>query len=310
MAPRRSRARRLVAATAIAFPAFFRHSGSQFAAAISYRVLFSLVPFVALVVSLADLLLPDSQSRRLDEWIHGLSPVSGELSGSLERTLSQGGSAASITGLVALAGLLWSASAMAASIRATLLVVWGADRGRPYLRGKLVDLGLVLLGIAFVLAAFVVNVGVQLATTLGIELADEVGLDGLDGGMFAVVGLVLYRLPAPTGRPFRELLPGALVGALGAQLAIVGFSIYVGTIADFDAIYGALSGIFGFLFLVYLIAATIVIGAEVAAAWPIAGEPALAAAPPVGIRSRIVLAARGLVLRGDRERDSDARDRP
>src|SRR4029453_17256297 len=149
MAPRRSRARRLVAATAIAFPAFFRHSGSQFAAAISYRVLFSLVPFVALVVSLADLLLPDSQSRRLDEWIHGLSPVSGELSGSLERTLSQGGSAGSITGVVGLAGLLWSASAMAASIRATLLVVWGADRGRPYLRGKLVDLGLVLLGIAF-----------------------------------------------------------------------------------------------------------------------------------------------------------------
>jgi membrane protein len=307
---RRGRARRLVAATAIAVPAFSRHAGSQFAAAISYRVLFSLVPFAALVVSLADLLLPDSQSRRVDDWIHGLSPVSGELGASIDRTLSQSGTTASMTGIVALVGLLWGASAMAASIRAALVVVWGADRRRPYVRGKIVDLAVVLFGVAFVLAAFVVNVGLQLVTTAGTELADDAGLERVDASILGVVGgalatygllvaalLVIYRLPAPTGRPLGELLPGALVGAFAAQLAIFGFSLYVGKIADFDAIYGALSGIFGFLFLVYLIASTIVLGAEVAAAWPAAAVASTAPAPPGGLRRRLALAVRGLAGR-------------
>ena len=56
----------------------------------------------------------------------------------------------------------------------------------------------------------------------------------------------------------RELLPGAIVGGIAVHLAIIGFSVYLGLMAGFEEIYGALGGLFGFLFLVYLVSSAIV----------------------------------------------------
>jgi membrane protein len=299
--------RRLVAATMIAVPAFFRHRGTQLAAAISYRVLFSLVPFLALALSIFDLVLSADAETRIDEWLAGLAPGDANIEASIARTLSNTGTVASITGLVALVGLLWSASGMAASVRLALAVVWEEDRRRPFLRAKLVDLALVFFGVALVLAAFVANLSTQLLTNYGAELADRLGLERLDARMLGTVGqtlaalaitigalLVLYRL-APNGPTVRELLPGAIVGGVAVHLAILGFSVYLGLVAGFEEIYGALGGLFGFLFLVYLVSSAIVIGAEVVAAWPEAAKPPEPDGPPQSLRERVVGAVRGLV---------------
>jgi YihY family inner membrane protein len=298
--------RRLLAATTIAVPSFFRHHGTQLAAAISYRVLFSLVPFLALALSLLDLVLNSETEMRIDEWLAGLAPGDDELEKSIARTLANTGTLASITGFVAFVGLLWTASGMAASIRIALGVVWDDEQGRPFLRGKLVDLGLVFLGVAVVLAAFVANVAMQLLTTYGSEVADWLGLERVDVSVLGALTqslaalavtiaalLVLYRL-APTAPSVRELLPGAIVGGLGAHLAIVGFSAYIALMSGFD-VYGALGSIFGFLFLVYLVASAIVVGAEVVAAWPLAARPKVATEPPQPLLRRVLGAARGLV---------------
>ena len=142
----------------IAVPAFFRHRGTQLAAAISYRVLFSLVPFLALSLSLLDLVLTAETESKIDEWLAGLAPGTTQISRRASRGRSSNtGTVASITGLVALVGLLWTASGMAASVRLALAVVWEEDRRRPFLRAKLVDLALVFFGVALVLAAFVAN---------------------------------------------------------------------------------------------------------------------------------------------------------
>jgi membrane protein len=291
----------------IAVPAFFRHRGTQLAAAISYRVLFSLVPFLALALSIFDLVLSADAETRIDEWLAGLAPGDANLEASIARTLSNTGTVASITGLVALVGLLWTASGMAASVRLALAVVWEEDRRRPFLRAKLVDLALVFFGVALVLAAFVANLSTQLLTTYGAELADRLGLERVDARVLGTVGqtlaalaitigalLVLYRL-APNGPTVRELLPGAIVGAVAVHLAILGFSVYLGLVAGFEEIYGALGGLFGFLFLVYLVSSAIVIGAEVVAAWPEAAKPRESDGPPQSLRERVVGAVRGLV---------------
>ena len=299
--------RRLLAATLIAVPAFYRHRGTQLAAAISYRVLFSLVPFLAVALSLLDLVLDSETESRIDEWIAGLAPGDDLLEESIGRALTNTGTVASITGLVALAGLLWTASGMAASVRMALAVVWEEERGRPYVRAKIVDLALVFVGVALVLAAFVANVSMQLITTYGAELAGKLGLDRVDASMLGAVGqslvalaitiaalLVLYRL-SPNGPPLRELLPGAIVGGIAAHLAIVGFSLYVGLMAGFEELYGTLGSLFGFLFLVYLIASCVVVGAEVVAAWSPAARPREPEGPPMTVRERIVDAARSVV---------------
>ena len=299
--------KRLIAATMLAVPAFFRHRGTQLAAAISYRVLFSLVPFLALTLSLLDLVLTSETESKIDEWLAGLAPGDADLEASIARTLSNTGTVASITGLVALVGLLWTASGMAASVRLALAVVWEEDRRRPFLRAKLVDLALVFFGVALVLAAFVANLSTQLLTTYGAALADRLGLERVDARVLGTVGqtltalaltigalLVLYRL-APNGPSVRELLPGAIVGAIAVHLAIMGFSVYLGLVVGFEEVYGALGGLFGFLFLVYLVSSAIVIGAEVVAAWPEAAKPHEPDGPPQSLRERVVGAVRGLV---------------
>jgi membrane protein len=302
---------RLIATGMIAVPAFFRHRGTQLAAAISYRVLFSLVPFLALSLSLLDLVLTAEAEKDIDEWIAGLAPGDANLEASILRTLSNTGTVASITGLIALVGLLWTASGMAASVRLALAVVWEEGQPRPFLRAKLIDLVLVFCGVGLLLVAFVANVTLQLLTSYGTEIADRLGLKRFDAQALGTLGqtlttlaltvlalLALYRL-APSAPSIRNLLPGAIVGGLGVHVAVLGFSIYIGAMAGFQEIYGALAGLFGFLFLVYLVASAIVFGAEVVRAWPEAARPREDDGPPQSLRERAVGAVRGLVSSRD-----------
>jgi membrane protein len=302
-------ARRLLAAALIAAPAFFRHRGTQLAAAISYRVLFSLVPFLALALSILDLVLSAKNESRVDEWLAGLAPGDADLQSSITELLSNTATVASITGLIALAGLLWTASGMAASVRLALAVVWEEPRPRPFLRAKLLDLVLVFAGVALLLAAFVASVSLQILTSYGTELAGRLGLERVDAQALGTLGqtlttlaltigalLALYRL-APSAPGFRDLLPGAIVGGIGVQLAILGFTVYVGVMAGFEELYGALAGVFGFLFLVYLVASAIVAGAEVVAAWPEAGLAREPDGPPKTPGERVRDVVRGLVRR-------------
>ena len=169
---------------------------------------------------------------------------------------------------------------MAASVRLALAVVWEEERGRPYVRAKIVDLALVFLGVALVLAAFVANVSMQLVTTYGAELAEQARARAgrrEHARRRRSVGLRRSRSRSPrsssstgcrrTARRCASSLPGAIVGGIAAHLAIVGFSLYVGLMAGFEELYGTLGSLFGFLFLVYLIASCVVVGAEVVAAW-------------------------------------------
>ena len=307
-APRVRGLRRLLAATEIAVPAYFRHRGSQLAAAISYRVLFAIVPFLALALSLLHLVLGPEQEAEIDEWLAGLAPGDQELEASLARALSSTATVASITGLVALVGLLWTSSGMATSIRLALGVVWGDDQRPPFLRGKLVDLVLVFVGVGVLLSAFVASVSAQLLTRFGTEIAEALDLERVDVTVLGAIGqslasllvtiaalLVLYRV-ASGSRSVHELLPGAIVGGVGMHLAVLGFSLYVDLVAGFEEIYGALGGIFGFLFLVYLVASALVIGAEVVGAWALAAQPKLLSGPRQPLGRRLVEAARSLVF--------------
>jgi uncharacterized BrkB/YihY/UPF0761 family membrane protein len=54
---------------------YTRHATSQLTAAISYRVLFSLVPLVSLVAAVADALLPDGPRDAVARWLTSTCPA-------------------------------------------------------------------------------------------------------------------------------------------------------------------------------------------------------------------------------------------
>jgi membrane protein len=169
---------------------------------------------------------------------------------------------------------------MARSIRSAFVAVWGVEADRPYVRGKLVDLALVLGGGLVVVCLFGISLVAQLAATVGerarAELGTEVGGSALAAAgqiagslaLSVVVFAALYRLVAPVATRFRDVLPGAFVAAVGFQAATAGFSVYLDRFARFDEVYGPLGAVFAFLLLVYVMAMVLLYGAAVAANWP------------------------------------------
>ena len=103
----------------------------------------------------------------------------------------------------------------------------------------------------------------------------------------------------------RDVVPGAVVAAVGVHLASAGFSIYLNRFGGFDDVYGPLGAVLAFLLVVYIAAIVLLLGACVTAAWPETAtewrtEGVDEALP---LRSRLVRAARGFVVR-DRQRAS------
>jgi membrane protein len=213
--------------------------------------------------------------------------------------------------------LIWGASGMMASVRSAFRAVWGSDAKRPYLRGKLLDVVLVFAAGILIVAAFGLSLVVQVVTQASSEVAEELGRgESATAGLGALAQLVgsltlaflaftlLYRVVPPVPMRVREVVPGAVVAAIGVHLASAGFSIYLDRFGGFDDVFGPLGTVLAFLVLVYVAAIVLLLGACVAAAWPeTATEPTAEAAEEktMSIRSRLTRAARGLFVRDRNE---------
>jgi membrane protein len=254
--------------------AYGRHGDSQLAAAISYRVLFSLVPFVALLAAVLDLVLSQSAQEDVVHWLFGAIPGS-ELEAYVDSTLKGRAVSASVVGLFALLVLLWAASSMMASVRTALRLVWEAPAGRSFARGKLLDAALVVFTGSLVVVAFGLSVVSHVAVSAGSDVTTRLGWDG-SGRVFGAAAeiacsllvafaafLLVYRVVPPVDLSIADVWPAALFAAVAFQLIIAGFSFYLAHIASYSAVYGSLGAVFGFLVLVYLLAAVLLLGAEI-----------------------------------------------
>ena len=66
----------VVAVVRSAVSGYGRHADAQFAAALAYRALFSIVPFVALLASVLDMVLSSSAREQVVDWLLGALPGS------------------------------------------------------------------------------------------------------------------------------------------------------------------------------------------------------------------------------------------
>jgi len=275
----RIRSRRFGEAALDAAAGYTRHATSQLAAAISYRVLFSLVPLAAFVSAIAGIVLPDEQRSAVARWLLSIAPGTA-LDPSVEHAMTTSRVTPTIAGLVALLVLLWSASAMMASLRVAFRVIWENDRRRTYVRSKLLDvmlvLGVGLLAVASLGASLLVQVlaeighdlrGVLGGGTEGQALASTAELLASTGLTFAVL-LILYRTVPPVPPRWRAVWLPALLCAVGFHLATAVYALYLARYGDVTAVYGPLAAVLGFLLVVYVGVLVILLGAELVAAWP------------------------------------------
>jgi membrane protein len=293
--------RRVLGVLATAVDRYFADGCPQHAAAISYRVLFSIVPLAIVVVAVLGVLLGNREVHDavVDTVVRALPPSVAsrdDVAGAITGIASPSG----LVGLVTLLLFVWAATGMMAAIRTALEVALGAERGRPPARAKLVDLVLVVVCGVLVLATVAATVLDRLAQH---ELRRVAALRSTAIGGTApraaallasvVIVMLLYRF-VPTRRLRRT---DALAGAVTTAILLLAVSFASGRIYDnvnrLSVVYGSLTSALVFLYSVYLYASALLLGAEVAAAW---SQPP---SPDGGERLRIRLrrAVRGLYAR-------------
>ena len=253
----------------------------QLAASMSYYIFFSLFPLAILIVSIMGVLLTDDGLReQIVDSLFDLLPA-GAGREDLEALLEPIARGRSAIGVISVLGLIWAASGMMSALRFSLDSVWDLEFRRPFVRGKLVDLALVL-GVGGLLALSIGATAVlQVGRDLSVSLSDSLGPFGSEAsGLFNVIALltpalltwltftIIYTVvPSVTVR-VRDAVAGALVGMLLFELLKFGFSVYLRNFSDYDAVYGSLGAAIALLFFVYLGACVLLFGAEIASEWP------------------------------------------
>jgi len=264
---------------------FFANNAQKQAAAISYYVLFSMIPLLIFITGMTGTILGEDSAARqdiIDEVTDGFPATDPEGRQEIEDAINDvHGTGGGGAGLIALVAAVWGASSMLGAIRYSLNIAFDdVESRRPFVPQKLLDLSLVLgLGVAFIgsvalSAAFRLLASTRKAVGGLADVADD--LDLLFAlvasfipmllaflGFLAAYCLVPSRLRAPS-----RVWPGALVAALLFQAGSIGFAIYLERFGSYNVVFGALGAVAVFLFWVYLNAGIMLFGAEVAAEYP------------------------------------------
>jgi membrane protein len=248
-----------------------RLGGSQFAAAISYRALFSLIPLATFAATILAAVLQGNESARQDvvDSISTQLHLSQSGTVQLDDLVTAVPSPWSIAGLVTLGLALWGATGVMASVLKTLAVVFDEGATRSFVRGRLVS-ALLVLG---VLGLMLVSVGLSILEGVAKHVSESIqgAMDWQPYGVGFVFGFVVPLVLTfgvvfslirglPRRRPsIAGAAVGAAVGAIGLQAVEAGLSWYLSGPADFAALYGSASAVFAFLLSIYLGASAFVI---------------------------------------------------
>ena len=256
---------------------------AQLAASMSYYVFFSIFPLAIVMVSVVGVLLTDDSLREqvVDELLDLLPLQSGAGREDLESLIEPIASGRSAVGLVSVVFLLWSATGMMSALRFSLDTAWDMEFRRPFVRGKLVDLALVIGVGGMLLISISATAVLQVGRDVSASVADSLGPFGAEAtGFFQFVAVLLpfslswttftiiYKIVPSVTTRIRDVAAGALVGALLFEVLKHGFAFYLRNFSNYDAVYGSLGAAIALLFFVYLGACVLLFGAEIAAEWP------------------------------------------
>ena len=265
-----ARPRTVIRLAKAALSEFFAHDMPTYAAALAYRVLFSLFPFLIFVTTMLGYLgIPEFFDWMREQAAIVLPPEGMDLvNGVLDEIDDPRGGIMSVA--VALA--VWSASAAMLGTMNALNVAYDVKERRATWKRFLVAIGYTLaLAVILLMAAAMMITGPEL---LG-YIAQFVGL----GDAFivvwtwlrwpvavllltAVLALVYWAVPN-VHQPLRVIVPGCLFAVAFWMVASLGFGIYVQNFGSYDRTYGSLGAVIVLLLYFFISSAVMLLGAEI-----------------------------------------------
>jgi membrane protein len=249
----------------------------ELAAGVAYHAIFAIPPMIIFLVTLAALVGQVTSvdvAGRLRDLINDRAPADTQaiLTSLVDSAIADvSGGIASFAVILSAAIALWSGSNGVSTIVRAFNRAYDVGEDRPFVKKKLVSLGLtVLMGVMIILAfsmfVFGEQIGGWVAEQVGLSSAFELTWNILRWPLAIVFVMfmlaVLYYLGPNVEQSFHWMSPGSVLATILWILVTFGFKFYV-TYANPGSAYGALGGIVVLLFFLYLSSIVFLVGAEV-----------------------------------------------
>jgi membrane protein len=244
--------------------------GKDLAAAIAYYTFFSIFPLLLGITAAAGHLLRSeaAQARVFDLIVETLPGSAAFVRENVESVVRVRGA----LGVAGVIGLFWSASAAFGAITRAVNRALGAKRPHPFFLSKLRYFLMTLAVSLTVILSVAITAALEILPRLDLEALQWLGvesglIDQLTGVLtsFAFTFLtfaLIYKVTPYVEVRWRQVVPGALLGAVVFELGKQVFRVYLSRIANFEAVYGSLSSIIVLLLWLYVSALVLVFGAE------------------------------------------------
>jgi membrane protein len=240
------------------------------AAGMTYYSLLAIFPAIAALVAIYGIFSdPGSIAKHLDD-------VSGFIPGGavdvareqLTRVATKGDRTLGFTFVIGLAISLWSANAAMKALFDTLNIVYGEEERRGFVKLNAISLGFTVGAIAFVIASLsaVVVIPVVLQYVGLSNAADLLIRIGRWPALFVAIAAALsgiYRFgPSRQAPRWTWITWGSAVATVLWLAASALFSWYAANFGTFNATYGSLGAVIGFMTWLWISAIVILVGAE------------------------------------------------
>lgn len=241
------------------------------AGGVTFYLLLALFPALAVFISLFGLIADPLSVVESAVALEGLLPdeVLQIITRELTDLAAQDAGALGIGLVLSLAFALWTANNGVKAVFEALNIANGEQEKRSFLRLHLVTFTFTFGG--FLLAAMLVFAVALVPAVLAIidlgPLADAAVRAmrwALLLPMFTAIIALLYRYgPSREPTAWRWLSWGSVMATLVWVVASIGYSIYLRNFADYQATYGSLGAVVGFLLWIWLSVLILIVGAQV-----------------------------------------------
>lgn len=271
--------------------AFNQDDGPIVARSLAYYALFAVFPAILALMVVASAVLESEEGQEaVLALVSRHMPIAQDVvAANIEHFLKT----RETVGLIALVGLIWSASGVFSAVFRSVNRAWGIPKSRLVLSEKLYGLAAMLVFGTFFLLTLSIGPVVSLVRAWQVPLLGwqpaapltaQTATDRLVGWLSALVPpllsagvfVLMYRTMPRAEVRWRDVWLGGLVAGLIWEVGKQLFTWYVGNVAAYNVIYGSVGAIIVFLLWSYLSAQLLLLGAEFTAEysrWRRAGRP-------------------------------------
>jgi membrane protein len=251
-------------------------------AQLAYYFALALFPALLFVVALASYL----PYNVINDVVAALDPIAPPEVLSIVRKQLESIVAGEQTSLltIGILGAIWSSSGAMTSIVSALNTAYDVPESRPWWKVRLIAIGLTIALVVFVLLSFMLIVagpdaGRYVANWFGLSDAFDTAWRVLRWPLIftlATTGIAMVFYFAPDAdQDWVWITPGSIVTTVLWVLFSMGFRLYVTTMGDYAATYGALAGAAILLLWLYFTGLALMIGGELNSEIEHAANPTL-----------------------------------